>query len=94
MRQIFATLANFCQIRAIKSSQKKFLFPFFQISKTHISTLASLLIKDGHFKNILLDIKQKKSREHRKKYVNLFIISASFDLLLGIQLRIKFFIYK
>ena len=33
-------------------------FSFFRISKTYIFTLGFLSINDGHFKNILQDIKQ------------------------------------
>ena len=64
----------------------KFFFSFF----TYIFTLGSLSINNGHVKNILQDIKQYKYRQHGKKNVNLFIISAPFDLPLGIQSKIKY----
>ena len=57
-------------------------------------TLGSLSINDGHVKNILQDIKQCEQRQHRKENANLFMIFTLFDLLLGIQSRIKSFISK
>ena len=99
MRQIFANFCQICEkfhwqpIREIKSTREKNFFFVFQ-NQQNILTLRSLTIKDGHVKNISQDIKQYKQRERRKKNVNLFIISASFDLILGIQSRTKSFISK
>ena len=84
------------QFAKLKPRAKKifFFFRFFRISKTYIFTLGSLSISNVHLKNTLRDIRQHKQRQHRKKNVNHFIISAPFDLLLGIQSRIKYFISK
>ena len=58
------------------------------MSKIYIFTLIYLSINDGNIKNILQDIKQYKQRQHRMKNVNLFIISAPFDILLVIQIML------
>ena len=65
-----------------------------RIRKTYNFILGFLSINDGRVKNILQHIKQFKQRQHRKKNVNLFIISAPFGLLLGIQSRIKSFVFQ
>ena len=94
-RQIFAIFANFAkfaklnprekstgdQFAKLNPREKKNIFSFFRISKTYIFTLGSLSISDGHLKNTLQDTKQYKQRQHRKKNVNLFIVSAPFDLI-------------
>ena len=99
-RQIFAIFAIFCQFYKIKLSEKStskqfkklnprdffcffFFVSFFRISKTFTFTLGYLWINNGHVKNILHDIKKYRQRQ-RKKNVNLFTISAPFDLLLQV----------
>ena len=69
---------------------EKFFFVF-QNQQKFLATLDAS-INDDYVKNILQDIKQYKQREYRKKKANLFIMSAPFGLLLGIQSRIVFYI--
>ena len=48
------------QLAKLNPREKKFFFSFLRISKTYIFTLGSLLINDGHVKNILQVIKQSR----------------------------------
>ena len=57
----------------IKPTQKKQFFSFFRMSKTYMFTFDSLSINDGHAKNVLQDIKHYKSRQRRKKNVNILL---------------------
>ena len=95
-RQIFAIFAIFSQFYKIKFSEKStgkqftklnpcdfFFFSLFRISKAFTFTLGYLRTNNGHVKNILHDIKKYRQRQH-KKNVNLFTISAPFDLLLQV----------
>ena len=85
-------LANFCQIRKIKSMRFFCCFVFvfcfvlfccfFKISKTYIITFLHQVFSQRRWscRNILQDIQQYKQRQHRKENANLFIISSPFDL--------------
>ena len=108
-RQIFAIFANFCQICEIKCSRKIHWQPTREINSKRkknsffgFSELAKLtflhqvlyqltIVMSKIFYRVLNNI----SRDNiEKKKVNIFIIYAPFDLLLGIQSRIKYFIFK
>ena len=69
-------------------------FCFFRICRFYIFTLGFLSINNDHVKNILRDIKHCKyiRRDNIERY--LFIVFAPFDLVLGIQSKIKSFISK
>ena len=84
MRQIIAIFANFCQIRKIKSTEKKiYIYIYIYLSElstlTVLHRLGSLSIKDGHVKNILQDIKQYNLGEQRKKNVNRQMFYRKFE---------------
>ena len=83
MRQTIVIFANFCQIRKIKTKEKKNIYIYIYLSElsklTVLHTLGSLSIKDGHVKNVLQDIKQYNLGEKRKKNVNRQMFYRKFE---------------